>query len=114
MSTIRSTKLGKGIALTPAEQQVYHELLPRQVVTLDEVARILGRYDTARQIAWRLRKKGYFRSVMGGLFIVLPPELRGRKPPGDPVLIAAAAARKSAGPYYLSHHTGLELNGIAH
>ena len=111
MYTVRSTKTAQGELLTPAEQEVYLSLLPDHVTTLGDVTRILRNYSTARSILWRLQKKGFVRRVRGGLYVLAPPELRGKDVVADPYILAARAAH---GRYFLSYHSALEIHGIAH
>jgi predicted transcriptional regulator of viral defense system len=110
MYTARSTKTAQGGFLTPAEQELYLSLLPRRLATVKDAARILGNYDTARSLLWRLGRKGYVQRVRGGLYVLVPPELRGKEVVADPYLLASRAAR---GPHFLSYHTALELHGLA-
>jgi predicted transcriptional regulator of viral defense system len=73
--------------------------------TLDEAEAVLGA-NRAREHVKYLRKRGYIRTVRRGLF-ALVPETTGVLP--DRYLIACKAYASA----YLSHHSALEVLGVA-
>lgn len=83
----------------------------RRVFTVAEAAREAGltKRATHRRLSY-LTTAGYFTKVRRGLYAVRPLEDRARPEPTNPYLIAC----RLTGPYVLSHHTALEVHGVAH
>lgn len=111
MSTVPSTNPKISATLSPWEQRVYLELAARQIVRTSEGAELLGKEKTARDIFSRLRLKGFAQRILRGVYLIVPPESLGREHVADPLVLASRIPR---GEYFLSHHTALELHGIAH
>ena len=107
----RSINAGIVEKLTPGEQAIYFQLLPRQVVRIEDGERLIEKKDTARKIFVRLRRKGFAKRIQRGVYLLVPPEALGGEPAVDPFVLAS---RIPHGSYYLSHHTALAAHGIAH
>jgi len=96
-------------ALSPTEQKVYSELYSRRVVNTDDVREILGESHRSVDYITNLREKGYFQKIKKGVYVVVPPNLVGEDFNPDKFLVAG----KVKDHYYISHHSALELHGVA-
>ena len=109
MSTPPYNKAEKSVNLSPLEQNVYFNFYEKEVFRTDDVYRQISNKKTARQIISRLKKKGYIKQIRRGLFAVVPAQMIGKDYTVDRILIASQLAT----PYFLSHHTALEIHGVA-
>lgn len=107
MSATNNDKL---VVLTRNEQQVYIEMLKRKVSTIKEINETTKNYETSRTVLSRLVKKGYAIRAHRGYYVAVPPELLGFNYEVDRYILAYRVG-KSEG--VLSHHTALELHGVA-
>jgi len=96
-------------ALSPTEQKVYSELYSRRVINTDDVKEILGESHRSVDYITNLREKGYFQKIKKGVYAVVPPNLVGEDFNPDKFLVAG----KVKDDYYISHHSALELHGMA-
>lgn len=100
------------MSLTPEEQKLYQALYSRRVFTIAEVKQIFKKDYKAFTYAHRLMKKGYSARIKSGLYAIVPyevaPDLKRIFQP-DPKLVAS----KLVQPYFLSHHSALEIHGVA-
>ncbi len=97
-------------ALSPTEQKIYSELYSERVVTTEDVKNILKNDQRAADYMNNLRKKGYFKQIRKGLYAIASPDMVKEddfRP--DKFLIAS----KLKDEYYISHHTALEIHGLA-
>jgi len=96
-------------ALSPTEQKVYSELYSRRVINTDDVREILGESHRSVDYITNLREKGYFQKINKGVYAVVPPNLVDEDFNPDKFLVAG----KVKDHYYISHHSALELHGVA-
>ena len=100
----------KVISLSPTEQKIYSTLYPKRIIITNDVKKILKDSHKSADYLTNLREKGYIQKIKQGVYAVVPPNLIGEKDYlPDKFLIAAHLKNK----YYLSHHSALELHGIA-
>lgn len=97
------------MTLTPLEQKVYHAMYDREVFRSKDVRSILKNYWTSAAIIKRLHKKEYIERIKRGLYAIVPLQFIGKEYTPDRILIADSVMR----PYFLSHHTALEVHGVA-
>jgi predicted transcriptional regulator of viral defense system len=90
--------------------KVYQRLQRKGVITLTEVAEIVGSRQRASKEVLRLKERGYLCKIKAGLYTLVPPELIGQSFSPDKFLIGSRLAK----PYAFSHHSAFELHGIAH
>ena len=88
----------------------YQKLQSKGVVALSDVAEIVGDRRRASKEVLHLKEKGYLRKIKAGLYCLVPPEFIGQPFSPDKFLIGSRLAK----PYAVSHHSALELHGIAH
>lgn len=96
-------------SLSPTEQELYSRLYSERVINTGDVKAILGGGHKSVDYITRLREKGYLQKIRRGLYGVVPPNLVGREFKPDKFLIAG----KTRSEYYISHHSALELHGLA-
>ncbi len=97
------------ISASPLEQKVYFSFYEKQIFGTPEIYKIIPNRKTARQILFRLKNKGFVTRIRRGLFAIVPAQLIGKEPSVDKVLLASKLTK----PYFLSHHTALEIHGVA-
>ncbi|MDG7018595.1 MAG: hypothetical protein JRN73_09630 [Nitrososphaerota archaeon] len=90
---------------------LYRKLVGEEFFTFDDAATIVGDRNAARTNLQRLVRKGYIKPIKRGLYQLVPPEyLEGkRQQPFDKFLLG----RKLVSPYFFSHHSALEIHGVA-
>lgn len=96
-------------SLSPTEQEVYSKLYSERVINTEDVEGVLGDPHKSADYITKLRKKGYLQKIRKGLYAVVPPNLVGEEFKPDKFLIAG----KTRDEYYISHHSALELHGLA-
>lgn len=97
-------------SLSPTEQKIYSTLYPKRIITTKDVREILKDSHKSADYLTNLREKGYIQKIKKGVYAIVPPNMIGEKDYfPDKFLIAAHLKNK----YYLSHHSALELHGIA-
>ncbi|MGM0406321.1 MAG: type IV toxin-antitoxin system AbiEi family antitoxin domain-containing protein [Thermoplasmatota archaeon] len=94
-------------SLSPTEQKIYSELYSERVITTDDVKGIIG--QKAPDYITNLRGKGYIKKIRKGLYAIAPPDMIGEDIKPDKFLIA----NKVKDEYYISHHSALEIHGLA-
>ena len=102
--------------MTTKTEQIYYQMLEREVVTLDEVVRIahkvlhrrVSRTYVTNEFLTRLRRDGKVRSIRRGLYHVVIPFGQPKSP--DLFLIASKVSPSG----FLGYHTALEFYGSAH
>lgn len=109
MSTNTYNKSKISVDLTPLEHKAYFGLYEKDVFRSNDAYLIIPNKKTARQILSRLRKKGYILQVRRGLFAIVPAQMIGKEHSVDKLLIAS----RIIAPYFISHHTALEIHGVA-
>ena len=67
-------------------------------------------YGTLRKVVSNLERKGYLLRVQNGLYVAVPAEFVGSGYEADRYLVASKAYVKE---YAISHHSALELFGVA-
>lgn len=97
------------ISASPLEQKVYFSFYEKQIFRTPEIYKIIPNKKTARQILSRLKNKGFIIQIRRSIFAIVPAQLIGKVPSVDKILIAS----KLTQPYFLSHHTALEIHGVA-
>ena len=97
------------MTLTPLEQKVYHALYEQEVFRSRDVEPVLKNYWTSVAIIRRLHKKGYVERIRRGLYAIVPIQSVGKEYAPERILIADRVIE----PYFLSHHTALEVHGVA-
>lgn len=95
--------------LSPTEQLIYSKLYPKRVVTIDDVVKLLKDRHKSADYITNLREKGFLQKIKKGVYAVIPPDMIERDYLPDKFLIAANLQKE----YYISHHSALELHGIA-
>jgi len=104
-----SGKREKIDSLSPTEQRLYSRLYSERVINTGDVKAILGDPHKSADYITRLREKGHLQKIRRGLYAVVPPNLVGNEFEPDKFLIAS----KTGDEYYISHHSALELHGLA-
>ena len=97
------------MTLTPLEQKVYHALYGQEVFRSRDVEPVLKNYWTSAAIIKRLHKKGYVKRIRRGLYAIVPIQSVGKEYTPERILVADRVIE----PYFLSHHTALEVHGVA-
>ncbi|MFQ6071623.1 MAG: hypothetical protein ACE5KT_02840 [Methanosarcinales archaeon] len=96
-------------SLSPTEQKIYSNLYGTRVITLGDVIQLVGSYKKSADYIHRLAQKGYFQKIRKGVYAIVPPNLVGKDFDADKILIAS----KLSDNYFISHHTALEIHGVA-
>ena len=109
MSTYMSNNSKKGVNLSPLEHKLYFGFYEKEVLRNTDAYNIIPNKKTARQILFRLKNKGFIRQVRRGLFAIVPAQMIGKDFSINRFLIASQLAQ----PYFISHHTALEIHGVA-
>jgi len=99
----------KGVNLSPLEHKLYFGFYEKEVLRNTDAYNIIPNKKTARQILFRLKNKGFIRQVRRGLFAIVPAQMIGKEFSINRFLIASQLAQ----PYFISHHTALEIHGVA-
>ncbi len=97
------------ISLSPTEQKIYSKLYPKRVINTKDVIQILGDPHKSADYITNLRKKGFFQKIRQGVYAIVPPDMVGKRYFPDKFLIAGNLKEN----YYISHHSALELHGLA-
>ncbi len=97
------------VNLSPLEHKAYFSFYEREVFSSGEAYKIIPNKKTARQILFRLKNKGYINQIRRGLFAIVPAQMIGKAFSVDKMLVAS----RLANPYFISHHTALEMHGAA-
>ncbi|MEE8403063.1 MAG: hypothetical protein V3R93_04835 [Candidatus Hydrothermarchaeaceae archaeon] len=100
----------KSVKLSPTEQRVYFQLYGLEVFRTRDVYTVIENKKTAWNIVSRLKNKGYIREIKRGLYGIVPAQMIGEDFTVDRILVASRLVE----PYFLSHHTALEVHGVAH
>lgn len=95
--------------LSPLEHKVYFSFYGKEVFKASDTYKIIPNKNTARQILFRLKNKGFIRQIKRGLFVIVPAQMIGKEFTADKILIASRLTE----PYFISHHTALEIHGTA-
>lgn len=109
MFTHMSNKDKKDVNLSPLEHKVYFSFYEKEVFRSKQVYKIIPNKKTARQILFRLKNKGFIKQIKRGLFAIVPAQMIGKEFSVDKILIAS----QQTYPYFISHHTALEVHGAA-
>jgi len=96
-------------SLSPTEQKIYSKLYPKRVINTKDVIQILGDPHKSADYITNLRTKGFLQKIKQGVYAIVPPDMIGKKYLPDKFLVAANLKEK----YYISHHSALELHGLA-
>ena len=96
-------------SLSPTEQMIYSKLYPKRVITTMDVFRILKDKHKSADYLTNLREKGFIQKIRRGVYAILPPDAIGRSFLPDKFLVAGKLRDR----YYISHHSALELHGLA-
>lgn len=99
----------KSVNLSPLEHNVYFSFYEREVFRSSDAYKIIPNKKTARQILFRLKNKGFINQIKHGLFAIVPAQMIGKEFTADKILISS----KLTEPYFISHHTALEIHGAA-
>jgi predicted transcriptional regulator of viral defense system len=97
------------ISLSPTEQKIYSELYPKRVIKTSDVFKILGDSHKSADYITNLRLKGFLQKIKQGVYVIVPPDMIEKKFIADKFLVAG----KLKDEYYISHHSALELHGVA-
>ncbi len=97
------------VNLSPLEHKLYFGFYEKEVLRNSDAYELIPNKKTARQILFRLKNKGFIRQVRRGLFAIVPAQMIGKEFSIDRILVASQLAR----PYFISHHTALEIHGVA-
>ncbi len=97
-------------ALSPTEQKIYSRTYSKRVVATEDVRDVVGRGHKCADYINNLREKGYFQKIRKGLYAVVPPNLVNTDEMRPDKFIVASKIRNQ---YYISHHSALELQGLA-
>ncbi len=98
-----------GVNLSPLEHKLYFGFYEKEVLRNSDAYKLIPNKKTARQILFRLKNKGFIRQVRRGLFAIVPAQMIGKEFSVDRFLVASQLTR----PYFISHHTALEIHGVA-
>jgi len=109
MSTYVSNNSKKSVNLSPLEHKLYFGFYEKEVLRNTDAYNIIPNKKTARQVLFRLKNKGFIRQIRRGLFAIVPAQMIGKEFSVDRFLVASQLAR----PYFISHHTALEIHGVA-
>ena len=97
------------MSLSPTEQKIYSKLYPKRVINTKDVAQILGDLHKSADYITNLREKGFLQKIRQGVYTIVPPDMIGKKYLPDKFLVAGNLKEE----YYISHHSALELHGLA-
>ncbi|GFO97509.1 hypothetical protein ig2599ANME_1713 [groundwater metagenome] len=97
------------VNLSPLEHKIYFSFYEKEVFRSGETYKVTSNKKTARQVLFRLKLKGYVKQIRRGLFAIVPAQMIGKAFTPDKILIASRLTE----PYFLSHHTALEIHGVA-
>lgn len=96
--------------LSPTEQKLYSTLYQKRIITTEDVVKILKELHKSADYITNLREKGFLQKIKQGVYAIVPPNMIGNDTYlPDKFLIAAHLKKK----YYISHHSALELHGLA-
>lgn len=109
MSTYMINNSKKSVNLSPLEHKIYFGFYEGEVFKISEAYKIILNKKTVRQTIFRLKRKGFIRQIRRGLFAIVPAQMIGKEFSADRILVASRLAE----PYFLSHHTALEIYGVA-
>ncbi len=99
----------KSVELSPLEHKIYFSFYEKEVFKSSDAYKIIPNKKTARQILFRLRNKGFIKQIKRGLFAIVPAQMIGKEFTADKILISSQLTE----PYFISHHTALEIHGAA-
>jgi len=88
---------------------LYQQLLGESFFTFEDARKLVGDRHLTKVKLYRLAKKGYIKPVKRGLYQLVPIQRLGREVPFDKFLLG----RKLAPQYCFSHHSALEIHGVA-
>ena len=97
------------ISLSPTEQKIYSGLYQKRVIKTSDVFKILGDLHKSADYITNLRSKGFLQKIKQGVYIIVPPDMVGKKYIVDKFLVGGNLKEG----YYISHHSALELHGVA-
>lgn len=96
--------------LTPTEQAVYFELVRRRVARTSDLKEVISDRSKLNTVLSSICSKGYALRVFRGLYAAVPPEFLDMDLEVDRYLVAQSL---HTGVHAISHHTALELHGVA-
>lgn len=90
---------------------LYRKLVGEEFFTFDDAATVIGDRNTTKTNLQRLVRRGYIKPIRRGLYQLVSPEYLGekRQQPFDKFLLG----RNLVSPYFFSHHSALEIHGVA-
>ena len=97
------------MTLSPTEQKIYSQLYQKRVIRTADVVTILGDHHKSSDYITNLRSKGFLQKIKQGVYVIIPPDRVGKRITVDKFLIAGNLKDS----YYISHHSALELHGVA-
>ncbi|MHA1872480.1 MAG: type IV toxin-antitoxin system AbiEi family antitoxin domain-containing protein [Candidatus Heimdallarchaeaceae archaeon] len=97
------------ISLSPTEQKIYSKLYPKRVIKTSDVLKILGDPHKSADYITNLRSKGFLQKIKQGVYVIVPPDMVEKEYIADKFLVAGTLKDT----YYISHHSALELHGVA-
>ena len=97
------------MSLSPTEQKIYSKLYQKRVIKTLDVVKILDDLHKSQDYITNLRTKGFLQKIKQGVYIIVPPNMIGEHYIADKFLIAGNLKDT----YYISHHSALELHGVA-
>ncbi len=109
MSTYALNNDKKHVNLSPLEHKIYFDFYDQEIFRTEDAYKIIDNKKTARQVLFRLKNKGYIKQMKRGIYFTVPAQLVGKEYTPDRILIASIITM----PYFLSHHTALEVHGVA-
>lgn len=89
--------------------KIYRQLQDKALITTQDAGIAVGNYNSAKRELNHLVKQGYLQRIKRGLYAVVPIEFIGKKYQPDKFVVAGRVVR----PYAISHHSALELHGLA-
>lgn len=96
-------------SLSPTEQMLYSKLYPKRVVNTSDINNILKDKHKSADYITNLREKGFLQKIKRGVYAVVPPDALGKEYSPDKFLVGGKLKKN----YYISHHSALELHGLA-
>lgn len=109
MSTYVINNSKKSVNLSPLEHKIYFSLYEKEIFKTGDAYRIISNKKTARQTVFRLKNKGFIKRIRKGVFAIVPAQMVGKDFYADRIVIASMLTE----PYFLSHHSALEIHGVA-
>jgi len=69
----------RGVNLSPLEHKIYFDFYDIDVFKIKDAYETISNKQTARQILFRLKNKGFIKQIKRGLFAIAPAQMIGKE-----------------------------------